>query len=136
MAHPDSLGSGGVEQTGWQGPRGRTGRDPTRASQGLPQVLPPRHPHRAVVASSHARTQTVPGRNLLERLQRRVCDVLRFADFPGWVPFTNNAAERALRPVKTQVKISGCHQSRSVTDPSECLHPFTNRVTLDLPLMP
>ncbi|MEU4235675.1 IS66 family transposase [Nonomuraea sp. NPDC026600] len=54
-----------------------------------------------------------PARNLLERLQRRACDVLRFADFPGWVPFTNNAAERALRPVKTQVKISGCHQSET-----------------------
>jgi transposase len=54
-----------------------------------------------------------PARNLLERLQRRAADVLRFADFPGWVPFTNNTAERALRPVKTQVKISGCHQSEA-----------------------
>jgi transposase len=50
-------------------------------------------------------------RNLLERLRDRAGDVLRFADHPGWVPFTNNSAERALRPVKTQVKISGCHQS-------------------------
>ncbi|MBO3752785.1 transposase [Streptosporangiaceae bacterium NEAU-GS5] len=54
-----------------------------------------------------------PARNLLKRLQQRACDVLRFTDFPGWVPFTNNAAERALRPVKTQVKISGCHQSKA-----------------------
>lgn len=52
-----------------------------------------------------------PARNLLERLRERADEVLRFADFPGWVSFTNNAGERALRPVKTQVKISGCHQS-------------------------
>ncbi|MEV0615087.1 transposase [Nonomuraea sp. NPDC050404] len=52
-----------------------------------------------------------PARNLLERLRDRANEVLRFADFPGWVPFTNNTGERALRPVKTQVKTSGCHQS-------------------------
>ena len=34
-----------------------------------------------------------------------------FADDPRHVPFTNNCGERALRPVKTQLKISGCHQS-------------------------
>jgi hypothetical protein len=52
-----------------------------------------------------------PTRNLLERLRDRAGDVLRFADHPGLVPFTTNEAERALRPVTTQVKISGCHQS-------------------------
>ncbi|MFD5065578.1 IS66 family transposase, partial [Streptomyces sp. NPDC058394] len=30
---------------------------------------------------------------------------------PAHVSFTNNCGERALRPVKTQLKISGCHQS-------------------------
>lgn len=52
-----------------------------------------------------------PARNLLERLRDQAHDVLRFADDPLHVPFTNNCGERALRPVKTQLKISGCHQS-------------------------
>lgn len=52
-------------------------------------------------------------RNLLERLRDQAHDVLRFADDPRHVPFTNNCGERALRPVKTQLKISGCHQSEA-----------------------
>lgn len=49
-------------------------------------------------------------RNLLQRLRDREADVLRFArDLT--VPFTNNQAERDLRPAKTQIKISGTHRS-------------------------
>ena len=49
-------------------------------------------------------------RNLLERLRDREHEVLRFtADLA--VPFTNNGSERDLRPVKTQIKISGCHRA-------------------------
>jgi transposase len=63
------------------------------------------HPRRA------GRKQTKT-RNLLERLRDRDEQVLRFArDLV--VPFTNNQAERDLRPVKTQIKISGCHRSQS-----------------------
>ena len=51
-------------------------------------------------------------RNLLERLQVREVDVLRFArDLT--VPFTNNQAERDLRPTKTQMKISGTFRSEA-----------------------
>ena len=52
-----------------------------------------------------------PARNLLERLRDQAHSILRFADDLRHVPFTNNCGERALRPVKTQLKISGCHQS-------------------------
>lgn len=50
-------------------------------------------------------------RNLLERLRDRDQQVLRFARDPATVPFSNNQAERDPRPVKTQIKISGCHRS-------------------------
>ena len=79
-----------------------------------------RHYHQglAVGLSLHPRAEgrkQSPTRNLLERLRDQASDVLRFADHPRHVPFTNNTAERALRPVKTQVKISGCHQSDTGT---------------------
>lgn len=49
-------------------------------------------------------------RNLLQRLRDREAEILRFtADLA--VPFTNNGSERDLRPVKTQIKISGCHRA-------------------------
>lgn len=63
--------------------------------------------------AGHAR---VPGRkqskarNLLERLRDRQDQVLLFAS-DVTVPFTNNGSERDLRPVKTQIKISGCHRA-------------------------
>lgn len=49
-------------------------------------------------------------RNLLERLRDREPEILRFTEDIA-VPFTNNGSERDLRPVKTQIKISGCHRS-------------------------
>jgi transposase len=49
-------------------------------------------------------------RNLLQRLCDRDAQVLLFARDLS-VPFTNNQAERDVRPTKTQLKISGCHRS-------------------------
>jgi transposase len=49
-------------------------------------------------------------RNLLERLRDREAEILRFTVDLA-VPFTNNGSERDLRPVKTQLKISGCHRA-------------------------
>jgi transposase len=72
------------------------------------------HQGLAVGLSLHPRA---PGRaqsttrNLLERMRDHAEDILRFADHPRWLVMTNNTGERTLRPVKTQVKISGTHQS-------------------------
>jgi hypothetical protein len=104
--------------------------------KGLTEIPPERariylesfHHGIAVGLSLHPRAparKQSPARNLLERLRDRADEVLRFADFPGWVPFTNNTGERALRPVKTQVKISGCHQSE--TGAAHWLRPFLPR---------
>jgi transposase len=96
-----------------------------RVKTGETEQVPPetlefylRHYHQGVAAglSLHPRApgrKQTPARNLLERLRDRADQVLRFADHPRHIPFTNNTAERALRPVKTQIKISGCHQSET-----------------------
>ncbi len=49
-------------------------------------------------------------RNLLERLINYEEDVLRFMT-NACVPFTNNAAENAIRMTKVHQKISGCFRS-------------------------
>jgi transposase len=96
---------------------------PTRPDQQLP-AIPPEIADPLLASWRHAllvglaEHRRVPGRrqsktrNLLERLRDRDEQVLLFARDLS-VPFTNNQAERDLRPTKTQMKISGCHRSET-----------------------
>lgn len=58
------------------------------------------------------RYKRTKGRNLVERLIREQHAVLAFA-FNKGVPFTNNLAERDIRPAKVKQKISNCFRTFS-----------------------
>jgi transposase len=76
-------------------------RSDTLVATGLAQ-----HPAQAAVAGQRGRTKQSKTHNLLVRLRDHAPEVLRFrTDFR--VPFDNNLAERDLRMMKVQQKISG-----------------------------
>ena len=56
------------------------------------------------------RPKATKGRNLLNRLMEHQDAVLAFA-LHKEVPFTNNLAERDLRPIKTKQKVAGCFRT-------------------------
>ena len=61
-------------------------------------------------AGKTGRYKRTKGRNLVERLIREKEAILAFA-FNEHVPFTNNLAERDIRPVKLKMKISNCFRT-------------------------
>ncbi len=67
---------------------------------------PPKKPDKP----KRGRIKRSKARNLLERLIEYEDDVLRFMAH-ALVPFTNNAAENAIRMTKVHQKISGCFRS-------------------------
>lgn len=61
--------------------------------------------------TGRGRPKNTPGRNLLRRLLQYEEAILAFALVEG-VPFTNNQAERDLRPAKIKQKVSGCFRTQ------------------------
>ncbi len=62
------------------------------------------------IKGRRGRPKATKGRNLLKRLDKYQDAVLAFA-FHKEVPFTNNQAERDLRPAKTKQKVAGCFRT-------------------------
>lgn len=62
------------------------------------------------IPGKKGRCKRTNGRNLVERLISKKDAVLAFA-FNRKVPFTNNLAERDIRPVKVKQKISNCFRT-------------------------
>jgi transposase len=67
------------------------------------------------VAGKRGRYKRTKGRNLVERLISEKDAVLAFA-FNKDVPFTNNLAERDIRPAKVKQKISNCFRTTNGAD--------------------
>ena len=65
--------------------------------------------------STKGRAKQTKGRNLMNRLAKHQTAVLAFAQHEE-VPFTNNLAERDIRPWKTKLKVSGCFRTTTGAD--------------------
>ncbi len=66
-------------------------------------------------AAARGRPKQSKGRNLMNRFKQHQGAVLAFAQYEI-VPFTNNLAERDIRPWKTKLKVSGCFRTTTGAD--------------------
>jgi transposase len=90
----------------------------TLLAAGLAANPPPaRRPHQ------RGRVKQTPAQNLLERLWLGQEEVLAFLD-DLTIPFDNNQAERDLRMLKVQQKVSGCFRSDWGADAFACLRSY------------
>lgn len=80
--------------------------------QGLEEEMPPLIFYNKAGVALNKRPKQSSGRNLLNRLMVHEEAVLAFA-FEAGVPFSNNEAERALRPAKIKQKVSGGFRTES-----------------------
>ena len=62
------------------------------------------------IKNKRGKPKQTKGRNLAERLLKYQTEVLRFA-LEQNVPFSNNQAERDLRPIKGKQKVAGCFRT-------------------------
>lgn len=83
--------------------------------QGLEEEPSPMIFYNKVGKALNKRPKQSTGRNLLDRLIAHQEAVLAFA-FEDGVPFTNNEAERALRPAKIKQKVSGGFRTQAGSD--------------------
>jgi len=67
------------------------------------------------IKNKRGKPKKTKGRNLFDRLTKYKEFVLNFALQPG-IPFTNNQAERDIRPVKIKMKNAGCFRTQTGMD--------------------
>lgn len=81
----------------------------------------------ALSEGKRGKVKQTKGRNLLQRLIAHVDGILAFAKY-RIVPFTNNLAERDIRPCKSKIKIAGSFRAMEGAAAYACIRGFVSTV--------